>query len=124
MPDFAYIASREYYPEAVIQSICDVLVVEAAPLARWNVTLEVMESHNIPYKQVLSPEMLLCHPCNRGGLGLNSHNVGRTGANIKAVGADLDALKKKHVLRVAPRWPRHGLHATEAVDIQPETSGK
>lgn len=108
MPDFAYIASREYYPEAVIQSICDVLVVEAAPLARWNVTLEVMESHKIPYKQVLSPEMLLCHPCNRGGLGLNSHNVGRTGANIKAVGADLDALKKSTCFELHPAGPDTG----------------
>ena len=40
----------------------------------------------------MHPDNVLCHPCNRGGLGINAHNAHRTGAKVQAIGADMKQL--------------------------------
>jgi len=63
-------------------------------LTKWNAFLEVMMRHSLAYKRTASIDELAVHMANRGGLGLNAHNVHRNLAVIKEIGADRECLKK------------------------------
>ena len=70
------------------------LNVKGGALTKWNAFLGVMFKHSLAYKRTCSVDELAVHMANRGGLGLNAHNVHRNLAVIKSIGADREYLKK------------------------------
>ena len=60
---------------------------------QWSEILKVFADHKVSYKLKAHSGMILVHPRNRGGLGLNWHNAHRNGRKIVGVGGDLAELK-------------------------------
>ena len=48
---------------------------ELGLLSKWLECVGIMLKHGVAYKRILHVAELFCHPSNRGGLGLNQHNV-------------------------------------------------
>lgn len=71
-----------------INDIRATTAVELSLLAPWAKITDVLLSTNIAYFAELSCTVVLCHPKNTGGLGLNPHNIHKNGASIKKAGAD------------------------------------
>ena len=61
-------------------------------LNRLEIACNLLREMNLLQELDVLPEKVLCHPCNRGGLGLNPHNAHRTGAKVQSIGADLKQL--------------------------------
>ena len=76
-----------YTPE-LIAEINFVLESKGGSLTKWNQIIKKLLSHKIAYKRIVKISEVMVHPKNRGGLGLNAHNVHRTLAIIVSVGAD------------------------------------
>ena len=52
-------------------------------LNRLEIVCNLLREMNLLQELDLLPEKVLCHPCRRGGLGLNPHNADRTGAKVQ-----------------------------------------
>ena len=79
---------------------------EAAPLSRWKAIVAVLMEAGIAVVRKLHPKDVLCHPQNRGGLGLNHYAAHRNGLHIKIAGGDLNELNKKaSCIEIAPFGP-------------------
>ena len=62
-------------------------------VSRWNGILNTLLEHNVAYERpVIHVDELFTHPKNRGGLGLNQHNVQKNITDIATVGADKSKL--------------------------------
>ena len=59
-----------------------------AILTCYRQVMDILATHNISYKLELEPGLILTHPKNRGGLGVNPHNVHKKGRRIIGVGGD------------------------------------
>ena len=51
-------------------------------LNRLAIAIAVLKNMNLVQQLEVRADQVLCHPCNRGGLGLNAHNAHRSGAYI------------------------------------------
>ena len=51
----------------------------------WTKLLDVFKRHNISYYAEIHSSQMLCHPRNRGGLGLNPYNLHGNGKKIATV---------------------------------------
>ena len=61
-------------------------------VSRWNGILNILLEHNVAYERHVHVDELFTHPKNRGGLGLNQHNVQKNITDITTVGADISKL--------------------------------
>ena len=57
-------------------------------LNRLEIVCNLLREMNLLQELVVHPNQVLCHPCNRSGLGINPHNAHRTGAKVQSIGAD------------------------------------
>ena len=58
-------------------------------MAIWQATLKVLMENGLAYDADCKPTMIMCHPGNRSGLGVNPRNVHANGMKIRAIGGDL-----------------------------------
>ena len=78
----------ERFTEGVVTAVDQILSSDGGSLTKWNQVLTTLKDANIAYERVARVEEIMVHPCNRGGLGLNAHEVHKTLAVVRAVGAD------------------------------------
>ena len=72
-------------------------------LSRWLEIEKILwEDHMIQWL-VLLPRMVMCHPSNRGTLGLNARNAHCLGERVKTVGADLSELHGAVCFEMSPK---------------------
>jgi len=71
------------------------------PLSVWNAIKELLIDSGLAYSAEISPEFVLCHPSNRGSLGINARSAHKTGAGILKIGCDVSELEKAVVIEVA-----------------------
>ena len=76
-------------------------VLKAPPLVKWGQALEVLSGAALAYETVLHSDMVLCHPDNRGGLGLNARNAHMVAVKIKQRGGDWAELAKATAFELA-----------------------
>ena len=76
-------------------------VLKAPPLVKWGQALEVLSGAALAYETVLHSDMVLCHPDNRGGLGLNARNAHMVAMKIKQRGGDWAELAKATAFELA-----------------------
>ena len=57
-------------------------------LTRLTKVCTLLKEMNLIQELDVLPDQVLCHPCNRSGLGINPHNAHRTGAKVQSIGAD------------------------------------
>ena len=62
---------------------------EIGPVAAWQAVLKVLKEKGLAYDADCKPTMIMCHPGNRSGLGVNARNVHANGMKIRAIGGDL-----------------------------------
>ena len=75
----------------------DTLVAESHTIGsgariRWNKIKDLFLAARLAHTAVLHPSLILCHPANRGGLGLNAYNCHSLVKNIGRVGCDFSEL--------------------------------
>lgn len=80
--------------KAKVQTIIDKPKDEMSLLAKWGLIKKMLVDANVAYFMEIHAGTILCHPKNRGGLGINHHNAHKNGATIVHVGADQDELTK------------------------------
>jgi len=71
------------------------------PLSVWNAIKQFLMDNGFAYSAEISPESVLCHPSNRGSLGINARSAHKTGAGILKIGCDVSELEKAVVIEVA-----------------------
>ena len=69
--------------EHVLILIKDIYTSKGGALTKWNKIVTILRQHNISYKRLLRNVEVIVHPRNRGGLGVNAHNVHKNSAAIK-----------------------------------------
>ena len=80
---------------ALVEEVDQILESGQGSLSKWNAIQDLLLKHKVAYTlESVKRDQFLVHPANRGGLGLNPHEVHRIGQNIKRTGADLDLLSK------------------------------
>ena len=73
------------------------------PVTLWKQIKIILEEQQLIFDlQNVSPTVVLCHPANRGQLGLNPHTAHRTGSRILSVGCDRDELEKAVCIEMQP----------------------
>lgn len=73
------------------------------PVTLWKQIRSLLEHHKLIFElQSVSPNVVLCHPSNRGQLGLNAHTAHRCGSRILSVGCDRDELEKAVSIEMQP----------------------
>ena len=71
-------------------------------LSRMNQVLEDLEDMKLLTVAVLKPKAVLCHPDNRGRLGLNAFDCHIKGNKVLAVGTDLNELRGAVCIEMSP----------------------
>ena len=94
--------------EHVLILIKDIYTSKGGALTKWNKIVTILRQKYISYKRLLRNVEVIVHPRNRGGLGVNAHNVHKNFAAIKAVGCDKEHLKKATAFELAPDPPAQG----------------
>ena len=74
----------------------------APKLTVWNEAVDYLIELGLARYERLQPDVLLCHPCNRGGLGLSGHNAHETAGRVLAAGADLKELSRAAAFHMSP----------------------
>lgn len=112
------------YPADVVASVKRVLEDTAAgPVAAWKLIEKTLKSHNILYTTVISPEHVLCHPSNRGQLGLNPRTAHRTGSRILAIGCDRSELEKAVCIEICPEKTGRDFQVAFNMDLVQRSGG-
>ena len=73
-----------------------------AIITKYGKIKAVLLSHNLVTKIMRKACEMMCHPANRGGLGLNPFNVHRNGRNIWRVGVDIGQLHGAATFQMSP----------------------
>ena len=102
MPSSLSVPVDERFTTALIAEVNTGLQSTAGDLTKWNKVISILLKHKVAWRRIVKIAELMVHPKNRGGLGLNPHNVHRTLAIVKAVGADKEHVKKATAFEVAP----------------------
>ena len=66
---------------------------------------ELLMQNHLASEQTLSALKVGCHPCNRGSLGLNGHNVHKNGHSMDQVGVDMKELGTATAFELCPLEP-------------------
>ena len=83
------------------QAMMKVWELKAPPLVKWGQALDLLGQAGFCYETPLHTDMVLCHPENRGGLGLNARNAHLVALKIKQRGADMAELNKATAFELA-----------------------
>ena len=75
-----------------VQALIDGVLSGDPVLTNYKKIMHLLRSAGIAYDMELMPSMILVSPKNRGGLGINAHDVHKKGAMIVKVGADKSKL--------------------------------
>jgi hypothetical protein len=77
--------------------------VSCGPITIWKSIKAILVEASIAYEiDNVPPTVVLCHPHNRGKLGINPFTAHRTGARIISVGCDKDELDKAVSIEISP----------------------
>ena len=95
---------NRYTPE-LIESVHSILKDEGGSLTRWNKIVDLLASQHITYETKLTPWEVQVHIMNRGGLGLNAHEVHQKLAMVKEIGADPRAVHRATAFELPPQGP-------------------
>jgi hypothetical protein len=77
-------------------------VTNMGPVTIWKMIKTILMDASIIYEVEASPTTVLCHPSNRGKLGLNPFTAHRTGSRILSIGCDRDELEKSVCIEINP----------------------
>ncbi|CAE7030278.1 unnamed protein product [Symbiodinium sp. CCMP2592] len=73
----------------LVQQEVDTVLARDLPLvSKWKLVESTLLSCGLAWKACIHPSMLLVHPLNRGGLGINGHSAHAKGASLLASGFD------------------------------------
>ena len=78
---------RRFTPE-VIAMVNQTMASEGGALSKWNSIAKKLLEEGIAYQIKLDVDEVLCHPLNRGGLGVNPHDCHEKLGAIREVGGD------------------------------------
>ena len=80
-------ASMALTPE--VQKEVDQLLEQNMPMvSKWKAMEHLLLQHGLAWRAVIHPSMMLVHPLNRGGLGVNGHSAHAKGASLLQSGFD------------------------------------
>ena len=71
-------------------------------LTVWNEAVSLLRELGLAHCETLRPDVLLCHPCNRGGLGLSGPNSHETAGRVLTAGADYKELSRAAAFGISP----------------------
>ncbi len=98
-------ATSRYSPQ-LVEKVNSILAnADLGALSRFQAAMAELWAENIPYKVVVHNGDLVVHVKNRGGLGVNAHNVHGTMKAVKQVGADPLKCSHAHAFELAPDGP-------------------
>ena len=80
-----------------------ILAQDVAPMTILNEALDMLLDTGLARKEMVHPSTILCHPTNRGGLGISARNMHETTAKILQAGADLNELKRAVAFEFCPK---------------------
>ena len=75
---------------------------KVSPLSIWGEALAELESWGLAWKEEVHTDALLCHPMNRGKLGVSGPNAHETASRILHAGASLSALAGACCFEMSP----------------------
>ena len=67
---------------------------------KWMQIQQKLQENGLMYQQTLKPTQLLVHPLNRGGAMLSHYDCHHKGANILAIGPDLNKIQASVAIEV------------------------
>ena len=79
-----------------------ILSQDLAPMTVLNEALDMLLETGMARKEMAHPSLILCHPDNRGGLGISARNMHETIAKILGAGADMNELKRAVCFEFSP----------------------
>ena len=68
---------------------------------KWMQIQQKLQENGLMYQQTLKPTQLLVHPLNRGGAVLPHYDCHHKGANILAIGPDLNKIQASVAIEVS-----------------------
>jgi hypothetical protein len=68
---------------------------------KWMQIQQKLQENGLMYQQTLKPTQLLVHPLNRGGAMLSHYDCHHKGANILAIGPDLNKIQASVAIEVS-----------------------
>ena len=74
---------------------------DSGSITRWNSIKELFIEGRLAHYAFLHPDLVLCHPANRGGLGLNGYNCHLLMEKLGRVGVDLSELKNATCMQLS-----------------------
>ena len=91
VPILSLSVAMDPVPKACIDAVNAILTKdpkEVGLLSKWNQVAEILTQHHLAWHSLIHPNQMLCHPSNRGKLGLNAAMAHRLILRIKTVGGD------------------------------------
>ena len=82
------VAADSRFTQEVIDQVRSIMAEKGGALGKWNRIIAVFELHNVLSIRIAHPDEIMVHPKNRGGLGLNAHEVHRVLAAVKRIEGD------------------------------------
>ena len=93
-------ASMALTPE--VQKEVDQLLEQNMPMvSKWKAMEHLLLQHGLAWRAVIHPSMMLVHPLNRGGLGVNGHSAHAKGAFLLQSGFDREFLHSSTCFELA-----------------------
>ena len=95
-----------HVPKSVMVAVDAILAKdteEVGLLSKWNQVAEVLTDNYFAWHELVHPNQMLCHPSNRGKLGLNAAGAHRVLLRIKTVGGDKKRISTRSVLAIVCR---------------------
>ena len=80
---------------------------ELGLLSKWNQIADVMVRYNLALVEMIHPNQMLCHPSNRGKLGLNVAGSHRLILRIKTVGGEKRELARAACFQLSTVPSKH-----------------
>ena len=78
-----------------VEAAIDALIAAKMPInVKWGEIRRVFADAKISYRIIAHTDQMLCHPCNRGGLGINGFRAHRNAAKVYRIGGDMQELHK------------------------------
>ena len=74
---------------------------DALILTRLTIVLDILKSAGKATIRKINPMIVICHPANRGALGLNAFNSHRLGDRIITVGCRMEELDQTMVFEMS-----------------------
>jgi hypothetical protein len=86
----------------VVGEVRSIMAEKGGALGKWNRIKSVFEKHHVLSIRTAHPDEVMVHPKNRGGLGLNAHEVHRVLAAVKRIEGDKSQVTTATAFEIAP----------------------